>query len=198
MASFEADQGLSSSYWNAPWDWMRPWPRPINRGDRRLSPSCKGGRRMRHPFLVPIIYPSLPDVTMNFGYDRLRRIPFTVTKTLDSSAVAKFPQKGEDVIISEIWRAEQLSTLTQLFHHFHAFWREILPVGRYIGWQPKDLTDRSYFVEILDVRLGQADPYPVEELGAKRPAYMREQLSVSFKLIREAQFPAAVAVMEGD
>ncbi len=153
---------------------------------------------MLHPFLPDIVYPRLPDRSVNFGFDRLRQIRTIVTKTLDSSAVAKFPEVGSDVILREIWLASQLSTFTDLYHQFHTFHREILPLGRYIGWQPRDMTHKNYFIEMIGVQCGAPDEYVIEELGTDRPYYMREQLTVSFKLVRETQAPAGVMTMVGD
>lgn len=194
----DATTGLMPAFWNAHFNWQGPWHRVTQKKDARLCPEFGGGRRMRHPFLDPIVYPRTPDRTINFGYDRLRKIRSVVIKTLDSSAVAKFPERAEDVIIQEVWLADTLSTFTELFHGFHTYLREVLPVGRYIGWQPRDLSPKSYFIELLDVQLGtNPDNYTVEELGNERPWYMREQLSVSFKLVREISGPAGLINMVG-
>jgi hypothetical protein len=195
--SFEADQGLESSFWNMPYDWQGPWHRPTQRKDARYFPERGGGRRLRHPFLDPIVYPRLPDRTFNFGFDRLRKTRSVVIKTLDSSGVAKFVEQPEDVIIREVWLAQDLSTFTELFHGFHTYLREILPPGRFIGWQPKDLTEKSYFIEILDVQCGTPDDFVIEELGSSRPFLMREQLTFAFKLVREIQAPAGIITMVG-
>lgn len=192
-----ATQGYIPTYWNAPFDWPGPWHRVTQRDDARLTPTLGGGRRMRHPFLDHIVYPQTPDRTLNFGYDRLRKTRSVVIKTLDSSAVAKYSESSEDVIIREIWLAETLSTFTELFHQFHTYLREILPPGRFIGWQPKDLSPKNYFVELLDVQCGTPDDFTIEELGDDRPHYMREQLTVAFKLVREIQAPAGVVNVVG-
>jgi len=152
---------------------------------------------MIHPDLDPILYPSVPDKTINFGHDILRRIPATTVKTESSNVIAKFPERVEDVSVSEIWLAETASTLTRLFHQFHAYWTYVLPLGRYIGWQPRDLTPKNYFIEIIDVRLGSADEFNVEEIGEKRPGLMREQLTVTFRVAHEVQAPAGVIAAIG-
>ena len=152
---------------------------------------------MRHPFLDPIVYPQIPDRTFGFGYDPLRRSRAVLVKTLASSAVADFPDVISDVIIREIWQANQLSALTRLFHHFIRFRTEILPVGQFIGWQPRDLSPKGFFIRLVDVSLGQGQEYGPEEIGKTRPVMMRETLSVTFKLIAEAQSPAGVIIGEG-
>lgn len=152
---------------------------------------------MRHPFLDDIVYPRNPDKTANFDQDRLRRIKTVVIKTLDSSAVAKYPEVAEDVIIREVWLAERLSTFTELFRQFHTYLRNPLPPGRFIGWIAPDLTPKAYFVDLIDVEVGNPESYFIEELGSQRPFYMREQLTISFKLVREFQSPVGEVIFIG-
>lgn len=194
----EPTLGLMSSYWNDPFCPEAPWFRPNLKSDPRNFPNRTGGRRMRHPYLPPIVYPRPPDQTTNFGFDPLNRIPAVTVKTLGGSAVAKFPEFADDVRITETWFADGLSTTVDLFHHFYAFWKYQLPQGYYIGWQPRDLTPKNFFVDILDVRLGSADEFVVEELGEYRPFFMRQTLSVTFKLIREVKSPSGVVVAIGN
>lgn len=188
-------QGLGTSHWNDVLAPDAPWHRAVLR-DPRLFPIRGGGRELRHPFRPRIVYPRVPDRTLNFGYDRLRHIHTVRVKTLDSTAVAKFADAGEDVVVREVWMANELSTFTSFFHALHAYHRETLPPGRYIGWRPRDLSPKNYAVELLDVQLGPPDEYIVEEIG-KRPYVMREQLVLSFKLIREVFAPAGVLIGVG-
>jgi len=194
---FEADQGLSSSYWSQPFDQYAPWHRATNKKDSRYFPEKGGGRMMRHPECAPIIYPRLPDQTRNFLDDRLRHVQSVVTKTINSTAVTKFKDSPEDVVIKEVWLARDLSTFTSLFRQFQQYLTTELAPGRYIGWQPSDRTWKRYFIDLLDVQVGSPDEYHVEELGSQRPYYMREQLTVSFKLVREVFAPAGVMVAVG-
>lgn len=151
---------------------------------------------MRHPFLPRIVYPRVPDKTFNFGYDALKRMRSVVTKTLDSSAVTKFKDATEDIIIREVWIADQLSTFASFFHGLHSYLTSTIPVDRYIGWVPRDLTPKCFFVELLDVQVGGADEYMIEELG-NTPYMMREALTLTFKLIREIFPPSGVVVLGG-
>lgn len=194
---FEADQGLSYSYWSQPYDWQGPWHRAVFKGERRHSPKFGGGRRMRHPYLVPIVYPRNPDRTMGFDFDRMLKTKSNVTKTLSSSVVTKFRDEPEDVQITEVWQADSLSTETGFFRKLHRYYTEVLPVGDYIGWQPKDLTWKNYFIELLDVQLGSVDDYLVEELGEERAYMMREQLTVRFKLVKEILPPVSSISITG-
>jgi len=192
-----ATQGLMAGYIDGFFDPMQPWFRVTSKKDLRLFPKRGGGRRMRHPFLAPIVYQHLPDRTTNFGYDVLARIPSTSVKTLGSNAVAKFPEYDPDIRITETWFANDLSTLTEMFHQFKKYWDTPLQPGQYIGWQPKDASPKSYSIDILDVTCGPAEGFVIEELGDERPYFMREQLSVTFKLVREVQNPSGVAVAIG-
>ncbi len=192
----EGSQGLCSQYGNAIWDWMQPWWRPSRVVDKRLTPIKGGGRRLRHPFLPHIVYPRVPDRTLNFAYDRLTRGRTVNVDTLTAMGTAKFTDPRDAVIIQEVWLANQLSTLTKFFHALRRYWVEVLPPGRYVGWQPRDLTWKNYFVEILDVQLGQPDEFHVEELG-ERPFIMREQLTLTFRTPKEYFHPAGSRVAVG-
>lgn len=189
----QVTRGRASSYWGAIRNPSGPWDRALGK-DPRLFPKRGGGRRLRNPYLPPIVYPRLPDRTLNFGYDRLRHVRSVIVKTLDSSAVAKFHDVEEDVIIKEVWFAQELSTQTAFFHQLHAYLRTVLPMGRYVGWQPRDLSPKNYLVELLDVQLGGGDDFDAEEIGAKRPHMSRSQLVLSFKLVRDVLAPAGVLV----
>lgn len=194
---FEADQGLSCAHWEQPVDWQGPWRRATHHRDRRLFPKRGGGRRFRHPFLDPIVYPRMPDKTVGFDQTALLRVKSVVTKTLDSSVVSKFRDKEEDPTITEMWAAGTLSTEAGFFRALHKYLLTPLPVGRYIGWQPRDGSWKSFFIELLDVQLGQDNDYNLEELGDARPYLMRESLTVRFKLVREIIAPVSSVVVTG-
>lgn len=194
----EPTLGMGSTYWNAIWDPWQPWPKCGSRRDRRLFPARGGGRRMRHPFFDPIVYPELPSKTLNFGYNPLRHVKSVLTKTLQGTAVAKFKEDYDDVVIREVWTADTLSTLTGLFHQFHRYYVGTLPTGRFIGWQPKDLSPKNFFIDLLNVECGPAEDFEVEELGTERPFMLRTELRVTFKLVREVKGAAGVITGVGD
>jgi hypothetical protein len=152
---------------------------------------------MTHPYLDDIVYPENPTRITNFDYDRIRKVPTVLTKTAGGTAVAQFPEFADDVPITEIWEAKDLSTIVDLYRLFREYLTSTLPTGRYIGWQPRDLSPYNYFVELLDVRLGQGEEHVVEELGHREPYMMRESLQVQFKLIQEAKAPAGAMVFLG-
>jgi len=192
-----ATQGLMSSYWNEPWNADGPWHRATKRKDIRLQPGNAGGRRMRHPYLDHIVYARLPDRTIPFDQDPLRKVDSVVTKTLDSSVVAKYAEAPEDLVIREVWLADELSTLASMFRLFHRYLVDVLPPGQLVGWQPRDLTWKCYFIELLDVQLGDNDAFEFEEIGDERPYLMRARLQVAFKLVREMSAPASLMIGTG-
>lgn len=194
---FEADQGLSTSYWTQPLDPVQPWHRPVQQKDRRYTPKKFGGPRFRHPFRPPIIYPRLPDKRYNFDQDAQFKVTNVVTKTMDSSVVTKFVDKPEDRIVTEVWQADSLSTEIEFYRCLAQYYTEPLPVGEYIGWQPKDASWKNFFIELLQVQVGQAEDFLLEELGDGRPYLMREQLTVKFKLVREIIPPVSSIVVTG-
>ena len=193
--------GMGTSYWNDVLAPEFPWhralvPKGMSGGDPRLFPIRGGGRELRHPFLPRIVYPRVPDKTFNFGYDLLRKTRSLVTKTIDSTTVTKFKDAIEDVVIREVWLADQLSTFTKFFHALQSFISSVIPPFRYVGWVPRDLTAKCYFVELLDVSVGGVDDYLIEEIG-KTPYMMRESLTLSFKPIREIFPPSGVVIGVG-
>ena len=195
--------GHGSPFGDAHFDPFAEWWRPTSKRDKRLSPasasalSTCGGRRMVHPFHPDIVYPRIPDRTSPFGYDVLRRVDHELVRTELGTALAKFPEQLDDVVIQETWLAQSLSTLSQLFHQFHRYWVDTLPVGEYLGWQPRDLSPKRFFIELVDVQCGESDRLVVEELGNARPFYMRQALTLTFKLVREVRSPAGVMIGVG-
>jgi len=195
-------QGLAAAYGNDHFDPMAPWPRPVggNARQARLNPIRGGGRCLKHPFYPRIVYPRLPDLTVNFLDDPIRRVRSVVTKTLAGAAVDHFKDPVDGTVITETWgvsAGNELTTLTRFFRQVLRFREDVLPPDQYLGWQPRDLSPKNFWIELLDVRLGQSEDYPVEALGEKRPYYMRQALSISFKLVREARGAAGVAWFEG-
>lgn len=189
--------GRAATYWNARFNPRGPWHRPVQRFDARYNPIDGGGRRMRHPFLPDIVYPRIPDQTWGFDQDVLLKVRGVTTKTLDSSAVTHFEEQPEDVVIREVWLPDGLSTTVDLFRQFQDYNQAKLPTGQFVGWRPLDRSPKNFAVEILDVEVGQPDSYLIEELGKERPHLMRQQLTISFKMVREQVGPAGVTVGSG-
>lgn len=199
----EATRGLAANYGDAIFDSLSPWWKPTTRRDKRLHPAVEGnpvmsaGRRMSHPYLEDLVYSRIPDRTINMSTDTLPRADAVITRTLDGSAVARYDNFLDDIVIREIWLAQTLSTLTDMYRHFQHFWMAKLPPERYLGWQPRDLTYKRYAIEILRVDCGEADgEFLIEELG-KSPGMMRVSLSVTFKTVREVNSPSGILIAGG-
>lgn len=193
-------RGRMPTYWNGVLDPYQPWYRVGQnaRLDARVNPQTGGGRRLRHPFFKDIIYPRNPDVTLNLGADLLPKATSTMQKTLTTTAVITYLENPSDVVIKEIWTARDLSTLTDFFRSLYEFWRSPLPPGRFIGYMPKDRTEKIYAVQIINVQLGKTvGDINQEELGPKRPGMMREQLALALKPIARVGSPSGVMVAEG-
>jgi len=171
------------------------WRRVTSLADKRLFPEKGGGRRMRHPFLPPIVYYRNPDRWTNFLDEPLRKMRTVVTRNLEGSGVAKYPDDKGDRIVREVWDGP---VRLSLFRQFRAYLMQTLPVDRYIGWQPRDLSPRNYFVELLNVELGGGDEDLATAIG-KRPALSRDaqSLTVTFKLIQEAHSPVGELLFLG-
>jgi hypothetical protein len=139
----------------------------------------------------------VPDRTINMAGDTLPRAESVVTRTLDGSAVARYDDFLDDIVIREVWLAQTLSTLTDMFRHFHRFWMAKLPPDRFIGWQPRDITPKRYAIEILRVDCGEAEgEFLIESLG-KEPRIMPQQLSVTFRTLREVASPSGILLAGG-
>ncbi len=199
----EATRGLAANYGEAIFDPLSPWWKPTSRRDKRLHPAVErdpvmsAGRRMSHPYYEDLVYSRTPDRTINMSSDTLLRAETVITRTLDGSAVARYDNFLDDIIIREVWLAQTLSTLTDMFRHFQRFWMATLPPERYLGWQPRDLTHKRYAIEILRVDCGEADgEFLIEEIG-KSPGMMRQQLGVTFKTIREVNSPSGIVIGGG-
>ena len=119
-------------------------------------------RRLVHPdtLLEPLVYWGNPDRTINL--DRVV-LPHPITSALmalEGTKVVRFNREAEDVVVTEIWTADQAKLAMPTF-----FWRLLYeyldneptfsptaPV--YIQWEPRDRTDKVYNVELLQLQVG--------------------------------------------
>lgn len=203
-------RGLADNWLNASADPLLPWRNPTFKEDPRLHNPLEekgpendlilvgAGRRLRHPFLPDIVYPRLPDQTLGFGYDVIPKGRAVMIKTISSSAVAHFLDRKEDVVIKEIWKPGQLSTEARFFYALQEFRMTPLPIGQFIGWQPRDATWRKYAVELLSVEAGPTpEEYSITPMGDAKPWLIDQQVVLSMRLIRDFQDPAGIIIGEG-
>jgi hypothetical protein len=153
---------------------------------------------MTHPYLDDIVYPENPTRTPGFDYDALPTMKSVLTRTEEGTALARYPDSKDDVIITEVWDAGgELKVSVEFYRQLYQYLITPLQVGDYIGWQPRDKSPYNYFIEIIDVKIGGVDQYNVNEIGSREPYMLVEPLAVIFKLVRAAKSPAGVLVFLG-
>jgi hypothetical protein len=189
--------GFVPAGWSAMVNPRVPWTRPIRDNDPRLNPSTGGGRRLRHPYLDDIVYPTTPNRTIGFDYHALKKTRAAVVRTEGASAVAHYREQYDDVVIQEIWDAGTLSAEVGFYRLLRQYREEILPPGDFIGWSPADLSPYHYKVELLDVKLGEGDVDEVAEFGRREPFMLERPLTLVFKLVQEVVPPPAVLTLLG-
>lgn len=147
-------------------------------------------------------YPFPPDITRNFVYHPATKVDGVVQRTLSSNVFIARPQLDEDVVITEIWLGgdNQLSTLTEMFRVFYAYWTTLPAAGEVLGWEPRDKTGDRFGIQIVRVQLGGIDFEYNEvrdKLSTNQDSYLNRQLTVQFKLARRVVPPRPQITMEG-
>lgn len=147
-------------------------------------------------------YLSNPDVTRNFIYAPARKVDFAIQRTLSSSVLVQQPQLDEDVVITEIWDGEsKLSTLAEMARTFHEFLNTLPPVGEHLIWEPRDVTEETFAVQLVNVQLGGAGDWEYREirdtLVSSEGAYLARTLMVQYKVVRESPPPKGVISLAG-
>lgn len=189
--------GFQPTGWPAMLNDRIAWTRPRRDDDPRVNPATGGGRRLVHPYLDDIVYPENPNRTLGFDVDAIRKTRAVVTRTEGASAVAHYPEFRDDVVIREIWDAGEASVSVEFWRQLRQYREEILPAGDYIGWQPRDLSPYFYFVELLDVKVGDGEIDDIQEHGNAEPFLLDRPLTLVFKLVQEVRPPAGVLVFLG-
>ncbi len=174
-----------------------PWTRPRVDHDPAFTTGSGGGRRLIHPYLDDIVYPENPNRTIGFDWDVIRRTRAVVTRTEKGSAVTHYPEYHDDPVITEVWDAGSASVTVEFYRLLKEYRETPLPTGEYCGWQPRDLCPYNYFVELVDVRVGNGDTDEIEEHGDKEPYLLHQPLTLVFKLVQEARSPGGVIVFLG-
>lgn len=134
-------------------------------------------------------YPFPPDITRNFIYHPATKVDGVVQRTLSSNVHIVQPQLDEDTVITEIWLGgdRTLSTLTEMFRLFYAYWTTIPDAGQVLGWEPRDRTGDRFGIQLVRVQLGGLD-FEYNEVrqvtSQNRDSYLDRQLTVQFKLAR--------------
>jgi hypothetical protein len=141
-------------------------PPETEAGIRFLGTGSQGTRRalrrLVHPDtnLAPLVYFANPDRTL--GLDNVV-LPHPITKAttaLEGTKVHRFDRETEDVIITEVWTADEvkLSMPTFFFRLLYELldneptFDPVTPV--YIQWEPRDRNSLTYNVEFLSFTAG--------------------------------------------
>lgn len=123
-------------------------------------------RRLVHPDTAnfpALIYYQNPTRTYNFDSDVLRHPLTALTRTLSSSKLVRFEEVTEDVVITEVWEpggglSMPLFLARQLYEYVlnpPAF----AAIGQtYITWEPRDETDSTWNVELIEMQVGSGSP----------------------------------------
>jgi hypothetical protein len=124
-------------------------------------------RRLVHPnaSLAPISYFSNPHRTLGLDNDVLPH-PITDTrKMLEGTAVIRFENAIDDVIVTEIWNGNpgrRLSIPGFFFRALYEYLRNEPPFDavsqEYVQWEPQDRTTKSWNIRMLSMTVGGGDP----------------------------------------
>jgi hypothetical protein len=165
-------------------------------------------RRITHPSFPQedgmgiFTYLSNPDITRNFVYQPVAKVDAAVQRTLTSSVLIQQPQLDEDVVVTEIWTGEsKASTLAEMARTFHEFWRTLPDVGENLTWEPLDISEDSYGVQIVNVQVGTQQDWEYREIRdditTREGAYLANTLMVQYKIVRETKPPKGVISLVG-
>lgn len=120
-------------------------------------------RILVHPdgaLVPPVVYSRNPDRTTNLDTQVLPSMIATSLLTLSSTRVVRFERGIEDTICVETWlagsgvasmTAVQFRLLYEVAANRPAF-DPVAPV--FVRWEPRDVSDRAYHVEILGLFVG--------------------------------------------
>ncbi len=166
--------------------------------DPRLNPATGGGRRLIHPYLADIIYPENPTTTHGFDFDAVPRVRPVLSRMAAGTALVKYADSKDDVLISEVWNAGSLSTNVEFVRQLLEYFTDVLPTGDYIGWHPRDRSPYNYFVDLVNLQIGAGDVYHLEEIHSNlEPLLIAEPVTMTFKLIRDNVAPSGALTFLG-
>lgn len=147
-------------------------------------------------------YPYNPDDTLNFVLAPARQLETTIQRTLAGSILVQQVQDDTDIVVTEIWRGggDKLSTVAEMFRAFYEFSLRTPAIGEALTWEPRDLSEDSYQVQIVSVQLGSGDlQYREirEDLSTRDGAYLTETLTLKLKLVGGYKPPQSVVTLAG-
>lgn len=126
-------------------------------------------RRLVHPnsAIAPLVYYTNPDRTVNFDKVPLHTPRSGTVTTLGTTAVNRFASFESDVVITEIWQAQDGNRIVLPTSFFRSMYEYLINPPpfvaadpEYVQWEPRDRSDdglgntRVYNVEIISLTVG--------------------------------------------
>jgi hypothetical protein len=136
----------------------------IETADIGLTPENPGGsgamRELRYPndALPPLVYEENPDAWENFDTDPLTARPLAKGQmTIGDYQLLRWPGFIKDNPVREIWKGSDTISRMSL-SMFRRLWEYFTnpPASGYITWSPKDRVNKTYNIEIVGLRAGNA------------------------------------------
>ena len=111
-----------------------------------------------NPTFAPITYYKNPTRTFNLDNTVLPSPTATAVKTLQGRQVIRFNGELEDVVVKEVWEADDAAMPTSLFRQLYEYLVNP-PVfdalaQTYITWQPRDRNTLTYNVQLVRLTVG--------------------------------------------
>lgn len=157
-------------------------------------------RVLWHETLNELIrYEHVPTASLNFDADAIEKPIISNTATLTSNVVTRFSSVFSDVIVTEIWRG-QLSEHVGFFYELHRFLITDLDDGHELHWFPKDVNDKGYIIDHIDLVVGDAgkmDVNPISDWGVFDRRWLTAEVRHMFKIKKAFRKPNAAIVLQG-
>jgi hypothetical protein len=114
------------------------------------------------PLLPPVVYAVTadalalnPDRTLGFDLEPLPHPLTAVRQTLASTRIIRFERALEDVVVTEVWLGEGgISMPAAFLRLLYEYLRNPPPSDQPIVWEPRDRTERRWYVELLSLSVG--------------------------------------------
>lgn len=184
------------------------WPNDnaVLSSEHQPDPPLKAQRLKRllwHPgFNQVLVYPQHPQRTVNYYRSGIRKHDVQAVKTLQSNINVLDLQQWEDIVISEVWEggANRLSMHAEFFDALHLFRITAPPVGRKLGWIPKDMGYQRHMIQPVALGVGSSES-DVKEFR-ERPStsmdsWIDQGVVFQFKLVRPTRLVDSLLTAEG-
>jgi len=145
-------------------------------------------RELRYPgnVLAPLQYPDNPDVTENFIDRPLTARPLAKAQmTIEDTHFARWPGYLKDQPVREIWKgSDKVARMSAYFlRRFIEYFFNTPPSGR-ITWSPKDISDKTWEIEIISLTVGGANALALNQTALFH-GLVTGEIVMSFHLMGE-------------